>query len=196
MAKSTSLNVGLDARKDSTAVAHATGGRADPPVFVGAIGTRQADVDKLIRRLQGKAPELRFVYETGPSLRAVDEQVDRLARIKAELHDLAPPWHRSPLVESLQAPRGVQWVVALTVVAPAGRHHQSRQRPRAPRPGGSRVGVSPSGEGLAAHPTAHRPTPEGAPRPRLEGAGPPLQALSPPRRAGQASQRRGHRDRP
>ncbi len=67
MAKSTPLYVGLDVRKESIAVAPATGGRADPPVFVGAIGTRQADIDKLIRRLQGKTPELRFVYEAGPS---------------------------------------------------------------------------------------------------------------------------------
>jgi transposase len=66
MAKSTPLYVGLDVHKESIAVAHATGGRADPPVFVGAIGTRQADLDRLIRRLQGKAPELRFVYEAGP----------------------------------------------------------------------------------------------------------------------------------
>ena len=41
MAKSTPLYVGLDVHKDSIAVAHATGGRADPPVFVGEIGTRQ-----------------------------------------------------------------------------------------------------------------------------------------------------------
>ena len=67
MAKSTPLFVGLDVHKDSIAVAHAAGGRRDPPVFVGAIGTRQADLDRLIRRLQGKAPELRFVYEAGPS---------------------------------------------------------------------------------------------------------------------------------
>ena len=55
MAKSTPLFVGLDVHKDSIAVAHATGGRTEPPVFVGAIGTRQADLDRLIRRLQGKA---------------------------------------------------------------------------------------------------------------------------------------------
>jgi transposase len=67
MAKSTPLFVGLDVHKDSIAVAHAMGGRAEPPVFVGAIGTRQADVDKLIRRLQGKTSELRFAYEAGPS---------------------------------------------------------------------------------------------------------------------------------
>jgi hypothetical protein len=51
MAKSTPLYVGVDVHKESIAVAHATGGRADPPVFVGAIGTRQADIDKLILRL-------------------------------------------------------------------------------------------------------------------------------------------------
>lgn len=246
MAKSTPLFVGLDVHKDSIAVAHATGGRAEAPVFVGAIGTRQADVDKLIRRLQGKTSALRFAYEAGPSgyglyryltgkglacdvvapsliprrpgdkvktdrrdavelarllrsgdltavsvptvedeairdlcrardvarvtlkdaklrlkafllrlglhyvgradwnaahkrylakvvcptpaqqivfqegVRAVDEQVDRLQRIEAELQDLAPRWRRYPVVEALQALRGVQWVVALTVVAELG----------------------------------------------------------------------------
>lgn len=246
MAKSTPLFVGLDVHKESIAVAHATGGCAAPPVFVGMIGTRQADVDKLIRRLQGKASELRFVYEAGPSgyglhryltgkglacavvapsliprrpgdkvktdrrdavelarlsrsgdltavyvptvedeairdlcrardaarvtlkdaklrlkafllrlglhyvgradwnaahkrylakvvcptpaqqivfqesVRAVDEQVDRLQRIEAELQALAPRWHRYPVVQALQALRGVQWVVALTVVAELG----------------------------------------------------------------------------
>jgi transposase len=246
MAQSTPLFVGLDVHKDSIAVAHAAGGRSDPPVFVGAIGTRQADLDRLIRRLQGKTPELRFAYEAGPSgyglyryltgkglacdvvapsliprrpgdkvktdrrdavelarllrsgdltavyvptvedeairdlcrardaarvtlkdaklrlkafllrlglhyvgradwnaahkrylakivcptpaqqivfqegVRAVDEQVERLARIEAELKDLAPRWRRYPVVEALQALRGVQWVVALTVVAELG----------------------------------------------------------------------------
>ena len=66
MAKSTPLFVGLDVHKDSIEDAHAKGGQS-APVFVGAIGTRQADIDRLIRRLQGKAPELRFVYEAGPS---------------------------------------------------------------------------------------------------------------------------------
>ena len=246
MAKSTPLFVGLDVHKDSIAVAHATGGRAEPPVFVGEIGTRQADIDRLVRRLQAKTPQLRFVYEAGPSgyvlyryltgkgltcevvapsliprrpgdkvktdrrdavelarlsrsgdltavyvptvedeairdlcrardaarvtlkdaklrlkafllrlglhyvgradwtaahkrylakvvcptpaqqivfqegVRAVDEQVDRLQRIEAELQVLAPRWHRYPVVEALQALRGVQWVVALTVVAELG----------------------------------------------------------------------------
>ena len=66
MAQPTPLYVGLDVHKDSIAVAHAQGQSADPPVFVGAIGPRQADLDKLIRRLQSKAPELVFAYEAGP----------------------------------------------------------------------------------------------------------------------------------
>lgn len=246
MAKSTPLFVGLDVHKDSITVAHATGGCAEPPVFVGAIGTRRADLDRLIRRLQGKGPALRFVSEAGPSgyglyrdlagkglacdvvapsliprrpgdkvktdrrdavelarllrsgdltavyvptvedeavrdlcrardaarvtlkdaklrlkafllrlglhdvgradwnaahqrylakvvcptpaqqivfqegVRAVAEQVDRLQRIETELQDLAPRWGRYPVVQALQALRGVQWVVALTVVAELG----------------------------------------------------------------------------
>jgi transposase len=56
-----------------------------------------------------------IVFQEG--VRAVDEQVDRLARIEAELHELAPRWSRYPVVEALQALRGVQWIVALTIVA-------------------------------------------------------------------------------
>jgi transposase len=36
------------------------------------------------------------------------------------LLELAPRWRRYPVVEALQALRGVQWVVALTVVAELG----------------------------------------------------------------------------
>ena len=66
MGNDTPLFVGLDVHKDSIAVAHAQA-LGDPPVFVGAIGTRPCDVDKLIRRLQGKTSTLRFAYEAGPS---------------------------------------------------------------------------------------------------------------------------------
>ena len=66
MAQPTPLFVGLDVHKDSIAVAHAQGQCADPPVFVGAIGPRQADLNKLIRRLQAKTSNLVFAYEAGP----------------------------------------------------------------------------------------------------------------------------------
>ena len=51
MVEPTPLFIGLDVHKDSIAVAHAQGLSGDPPVFVGAIGPRQADLDKLVRRL-------------------------------------------------------------------------------------------------------------------------------------------------
>ena len=66
MAEPTPLFVGLDVHKDSIAVAHALGHSADPPVFVGTVGTRQVDVSKLVRRLQAKNPDLVFAYEAGP----------------------------------------------------------------------------------------------------------------------------------
>jgi transposase len=246
MAQSTALFVGLDVHKDSIAVAHAAGGSIEPPVFVGAIGPRQADIDQLLRRLQGKTSALTFVYEAGPSgyglyryltakgvpcqvvapslipkkpgdrvktdrrdavelarllrsgdltavyvpsvedealrdlcrardaarvtgkdaklrlkafllrlgrhyvgratwndahrrylakvvcptpaqqivfqesVRAVDEQVDRIQRLDAELLERAPAWRLYPVVQALQALRGVQFLVAITVVAELG----------------------------------------------------------------------------
>ena len=49
MPQPTMLFVGLDVHKDSIAVAHAEAERGDPPHFVGSIGTRQADIDKMGR---------------------------------------------------------------------------------------------------------------------------------------------------
>jgi transposase len=246
MAQPTPIFVGLDVHKDSIAVAHAQGECADLPVFVGAIGPRQADLHKLIRRLQAKTSNHVFAYEAGPcgyglhryltgqgfscqvvapslipkkpgdkvktdrrdavdlarllrsgdltrvyvptvedeairdlcrardaarltlknaklrlkafllrlglhyvgradwndahrrylakvvcstpaqqivcqeSVRAVDEHVDRLARLEAELREFAPAWRLYPVVQALQALRGVQWLVAITVVAELG----------------------------------------------------------------------------
>ena len=50
-------------------------------------------------------------------IRAVDEQVDRLGRIEKELLELAPGWRLYPVVQNLQALRGVQL---------ACRHHRRR----------------------------------------------------------------------
>ena len=66
MHKPTTLFVGLDVHKDSIAVAHAVEDRDAEVVFVGPIGTRQCDIDKLVRRLQSKASRLVFTYEAGP----------------------------------------------------------------------------------------------------------------------------------
>jgi transposase len=246
MPKCTPLFVGLDVHKETISVAYAAGGVAEPPQFVGQIGTRQCDIDKLVRRLHTRSSRLVFAYEAGPSgyvlhrhltgrgldcrvvapslipkkpgdrvkndrrdavalarllrsgdltgvyvpsvedeairdvcrardatritlkaaklrlkafllrlgfnyvgradwndahrrylaqivcptpaqqivfqesLRAVDEQVERLARLEDQLRELAPSWRLYPVVEALQALRGVQWIVALTVVAELG----------------------------------------------------------------------------
>jgi transposase len=266
VAQSTPLYVGLDVHKDSIAVAHAQGPCADPPVFVGAIGPRQADLDKLIRRLEAKASDLVFAYEAGPcgyglyrdltgrgfachvvapslipkkpgdkvktdrrdavelarllrsgdltgvyvpsvddeairdicrardaarltmknakhrlkafllrlglpyvgradwnaahrrylakvvcptpaqqivfqeTLRAVDDEVERMRRLEAELRERAPAWRLYPVVEALQALRGVQWLVAITVVAELG----DLTRFTSPRQLGAFVGLIPS----------------------------------------------------
>ena len=52
MPKNTTLFVGLDVHKDSISVAYATEARSEEPIFVGPIGTRQADIDKLVRNLR------------------------------------------------------------------------------------------------------------------------------------------------
>ena len=244
--KTTTLFVGLDSHKDSISVAYAQEGCADPPVFVGSIGTRQADIDSLVRRLHSKAQHLVFAYEAGPCgyvlhryltgrrhecrvvapslipkrpgdkvktnrrdamqlarllrsgdlvsvhvpgvedeairdisrardatrvtlkaaklrlksfllrlglqysgraswnpahrrylakvvcptsaqqvvfqelLTAVDEQVERMARLEHQFDELASAWRLRPLVDALQALRGVQWLVAITIVAELG----------------------------------------------------------------------------
>jgi transposase len=63
-------------------------------------------------------PAQQIVFQE--SIRAVDEQLARLERIERELLEFAPSWRLWPVVEALQALRGVEWVVALTVVAELG----------------------------------------------------------------------------
>lgn len=63
-------------------------------------------------------PSQQIVFQE--SVRAVDEQVDRRQRLDAELLERAPAWRLSPVVDALQALRGVQFLVAITVVAELG----------------------------------------------------------------------------
>jgi transposase len=65
MGNASTLHVGLDVHKDSIAVAYAPESGTAPVPF-GTIGTRQCDIDALIRKLQSKSAGLVFVYEAGP----------------------------------------------------------------------------------------------------------------------------------
>jgi transposase len=60
------LFVGLDVHNDTIAVAYAPEDRGAEVVSLGMIGTRQCDIDKLIRRLESKGATLTFAYEAGP----------------------------------------------------------------------------------------------------------------------------------
>src|SRR5262245_22672390 len=66
MQQSSTLYVGLDVHKESIAVAYVAQEYGAEVVSLGTIGTRQCDIDKLIRQLQSKSKRLVFVYEAGP----------------------------------------------------------------------------------------------------------------------------------
>jgi transposase len=53
-------------------------------------------------------------------VRAVSEHTDRLQRLEHELHEHVHTWRLQPVVEALQALRGVQFTVAVTLVAELG----------------------------------------------------------------------------
>ena len=66
MSQSSTLYVGMDVHKESIAVAYVAQEHGAEVVSLGTIGTRQCDIDKLLRHLQSKGPQLVFVYEAGP----------------------------------------------------------------------------------------------------------------------------------
>src|SRR5712691_2505092 len=66
MAQGSTLFIGLDVHKETIAVAYVSEEREAEVVSWGMIGTRQCDIDKLIRKLQAKGKKLHFVYEAGP----------------------------------------------------------------------------------------------------------------------------------
>jgi transposase len=66
MPQSSTLYIGMDVHKESIAVAYVAQDHGAEVTYLGPIGTRQADIDHLIRKLQSKANHLVFVYEAGP----------------------------------------------------------------------------------------------------------------------------------
>jgi len=66
MNQSSTLYVGMDVHKESIAVAYAANDLHTEVIYLGAIGTRQCDIDQLVRKMQSKSKHLVFVYEAGP----------------------------------------------------------------------------------------------------------------------------------
>jgi transposase len=66
MSQSSTLFIGMDVHKDSIAVAYVAQDHGAEVAYLGTIGTRQCDIDQLLRKMQSKAQHLVFVYEAGP----------------------------------------------------------------------------------------------------------------------------------
>jgi transposase len=66
MHQSRTLDVGMDVHKESIAVAYVAKDHDAEVISLGTFGTRQCDIDTLIRKLQAKAKHRVFVYEAGP----------------------------------------------------------------------------------------------------------------------------------
>jgi len=66
MSQSSTLYIGMDVHKESIAVAYVAQAHGAEVISLGTIGTRQCDIDKLIRQLRSKSKQLVFVYEAGP----------------------------------------------------------------------------------------------------------------------------------
>jgi transposase len=66
MAQSRTLSVGMDVQKESIAVASVAQEYGAAVVSLGTVGTRQCEIDKLIRQLQSKSQQLVFVSDAGP----------------------------------------------------------------------------------------------------------------------------------
>ena len=116
---STTLYVGLDVHKDSIAVAYAPELRGAEIISLGNIGTRQCDIDKLIRVLKSKVNRLLFAYEAGPCgywlyrcLSRKKTQIKALAPIPVNFRKLTPllplqqPFDRHRIIHPLTQPVG------------------------------------------------------------------------------------------
>ena len=66
MSQSRTLFIGMDAHKETIAVAYVAHDHGAEVTCLGTIGTRQCDIDHLIRKRPSQAPHLVFVSEAGP----------------------------------------------------------------------------------------------------------------------------------
>ena len=66
MLQSSTLFIGMDVHKDTIAVAYVAQDHGAEVTSWGPLGTRQGDIDQMIRKMLSKAKHLIFVYEAGP----------------------------------------------------------------------------------------------------------------------------------
>ena len=66
MVQSSTLFIDMDVHKDSLAVAYVPQEHGAEGTYLGAIGTRQCDLDQMIRTMQSKAQHLIYISEAGP----------------------------------------------------------------------------------------------------------------------------------
>jgi transposase len=66
MVQSSTLFIGMDVHKEAIAVAYVAQDHGAEVTYLGSIGTRQCDIDQLVRKMQSKAKHLIFVYAAGP----------------------------------------------------------------------------------------------------------------------------------
>ena len=66
MSQSRTLFVGMDVHKDSIAVADVSQAHGAEVPSLGAIGTRQGDIEQMLRTMPSKARHLICIYAAGP----------------------------------------------------------------------------------------------------------------------------------
>jgi transposase len=66
MSQSRTRFIGMDVHKESIAVAYVAQDHGAEVPYLGSLGTRQCDIDQLLRTRQAQATPLVFVYEAGP----------------------------------------------------------------------------------------------------------------------------------
>jgi transposase len=66
MVQSSTLFIGMDVHKEALAGAYVAQDHGAEVTYLGSLGTRQCDIDPLVRKMPSKAKQLRFVYDAGP----------------------------------------------------------------------------------------------------------------------------------
>jgi transposase len=66
MAQSSTLCIGMDVHQETIAVADVAHDHGAEVTSLGTMGTRQCDLDQLVRQMPSKATHLGFVDEAGP----------------------------------------------------------------------------------------------------------------------------------